>query len=757
MDEEQRDGAHIDDDADAREGAFDEQLSLPLPWLRAPEPFTCIVKRDGRLEAFDRRKIAEAIFRAAQSIGGRDRDRAESLASAVSIYLNKQLQGKPPTVDQVNDAVERVLIEMGHASTALAFARYRDRRARVRRLREGDLGLLVRELQEARRLGAPGPAEGGSSLYVRTSSETVITWDRGRIVEALKRETGLDEAMAALVAAEVEQQIERAQIHTLTGSLIRELVDARLVEHGLHEHRERHRRLGVPLYDAQRIVLGMEREEAGESVSPKSTDGVLARAVKREYALAQVFSAPVADAHLRGELHLCHVSLVDRLCRISVALEHAAANGIDAPGVRAFAGPARHAETLLAHMVKLDDILRDYFTSPAAWEHVNVYFAPYIHGRSREAIAQFAQMLVYEFAYRALCGPGAAAEIGLCWGVPESLRRREAVGPGGVPTGKTYAAFEHAAQTLAWELVTVFEKGVFSGVSLPGPTPRIRIDDVFFRTPGHDEFLRYVSRVSAERRSIHYELRRKPESETTVAAPSRADLHEIVLNLPRAAYATRGESRLYDELDRLAALAVQAHGEKRNFLERMAVRESGGPLDVLIRRGDGQALVDLGTARSCVAVEGLNECVQHLCGSELHARDEAVLLAERILQFIGERCAVHGGRSGGAIVVTQNNDSAVSRRFSSLDLALDPAMLAPMAQANPPVQTLSYTTGAGLRRGHGLMPIDGARIEGRLHTHLAGGAQSRIDLPETDPAPESIADFVVKAYRQTQNHRITFQ
>lgn len=341
MDEEQQDIIR-EDDAGRREGVFDDQLSLPLPSIRAPELFSTIVKRDGRRESFDRRKIAEAIFRAAQSIGGQDRGRADSLASAVAIYLTKRLNGGPPTVDQVNDAVERVLIEMGHASTALAFARFRDRRARIRRLREGDLELLMRELQEARRQHSDAPPAG--ALFVHTSAETVGTWDRERIVAALERETGLDTALANLIALEVEQQIERAQIRTLTGSLIRELVDARLVEHGLHEYRERHRRLGVPLYDAQRIVLGLARSRADESASPCATDRVLARAVKREFALAQVFSVPVAEAHLRGEIHLRHVSFVDRLSGIALPSSvspHAALGCPTRPVLRGLRGTRR--------------------------------------------------------------------------------------------------------------------------------------------------------------------------------------------------------------------------------------------------------------------------------------------------------------------------------------------------------------------------------------------------------------------------------
>lgn len=751
VDEEEQVNFHEEDSR--REGVFDDQLSLPLPSIRAPELFSTIVKRDGRRESFDRRKIAAAIFRAAQSIGGQDRGRADSLASAVAIYLTKQLNGRPPKVEQVNDAVERVLIEMGHASTALAYARYRDRRARIRRLREGDLELLMRELQEARR--QQGAESSAGALFVRTSADTVATWDRGRIVAALERETGLDAALANLIALEVEQQIERAQIRTLTGSLIRELADARLVEHGLHEYRERHRRLGVPLYDAQRIVLGLAKSEAGESTSPVVTDRVLARAVKREFALAQVFSAPVAEAHLRGEIHLRHVSFVDRLSSIALPLECVVARGIRLPDAPGFAGPARHAETLLAHTVKFSELLHGYFTDEIVWDDVNVYFAPFLHGREREAIAQFAQMLVYEFAYRALTrgDDGPPSEISLCWGVPEVLRQREAIGPGGAPLGRPYLAFEHTAQQLAWAVVDVLGRGVHSGHSLPGPVPRIRIDERFFKTPGSEEFLLHAARVSAERRNIQYQFHRGNDGQTAVARPRRVDLHKVVLNLPRAAYRAATEETLIEELHRLVDLAAVAHEEKRRFLEQLGARESGGPLEMLARNHEFGPLVDFDTARCQIAVEGLNECVQYLMGKQIHEGDEAIGLAERILGQLRACSAQHARLN---IVLAHNHDLAISRRFADLDLKDAPTNAARVVKNTDATQTLHYSAGAHLWAGHGLTPIDGVRIEGRIQDRLDTAGLTAVSLPESDPAPEAIADFVVKAYRQTRSRRIVF-
>jgi anaerobic ribonucleoside-triphosphate reductase len=93
--------------------------------------FRSIRKRDGRIVEFTSLKIAEAIFKAAKAVGGEDRQLAEELAQVVVNYLRKTGNGIP-SVEEVQDAVEKVLIETGHAKTAKAYILYRDRRTRLR-------------------------------------------------------------------------------------------------------------------------------------------------------------------------------------------------------------------------------------------------------------------------------------------------------------------------------------------------------------------------------------------------------------------------------------------------------------------------------------------------------------------------------------------------------------------------------------------------------------------------------------------------
>ena len=91
-----------------------------------------IIKRDGRTVDYDINKIADAIYKAAQSLGGRDHDLSLEIAHEVEDYLLDVCHNQVPSVEQIQDAVEKVLIENGHARTAKEYILYRAERTRAR-------------------------------------------------------------------------------------------------------------------------------------------------------------------------------------------------------------------------------------------------------------------------------------------------------------------------------------------------------------------------------------------------------------------------------------------------------------------------------------------------------------------------------------------------------------------------------------------------------------------------------------------------
>jgi len=94
-----------------------------------------VKKRDGTIVDFDKERITNAIFAAAREVGGRDRRTAERLTDEVVKVLEERFAGQIPSVEDIQDIVEKVLIERGHAKTAKAYILYRKQHEELRKIK----------------------------------------------------------------------------------------------------------------------------------------------------------------------------------------------------------------------------------------------------------------------------------------------------------------------------------------------------------------------------------------------------------------------------------------------------------------------------------------------------------------------------------------------------------------------------------------------------------------------------------------------
>ena len=93
-----------------------------------------ILKRDGRTEPFEPKKITHAIFKAALACGGSNEALAEQLTEQALEEIDRRYGNRMPDVEGVQEIVEKVLIENGHAKTAKAYILYRDKRRSAREI-----------------------------------------------------------------------------------------------------------------------------------------------------------------------------------------------------------------------------------------------------------------------------------------------------------------------------------------------------------------------------------------------------------------------------------------------------------------------------------------------------------------------------------------------------------------------------------------------------------------------------------------------
>jgi len=604
------------------------------------------------------------------------------------------------------------------------------------------------------------------ALFVRTSDESMHGWERQRIVDALIRETYVDLDTAKEVAREVEEIIATSKIKMITAPLIRELVDTKLVERGLEQARRMHTRLGMPLYDVDQLILHPNKENANVPHGPEATNLTLAERIKKEYALLSVFSQEVADAHMRGDIHLHDLGFVDRPYCSGQSLEYIKRFGLSLPNSIAMAKPAKHPEVLLAHMVKFAAALQSHFAGAIGWDSVNLFFAPYLAGMSDRDLEQLAQMMIFEFSQQAVARGGQAifTDLNLYWEIPKHFEDVPAIGPGGEMTGKTYSEHMREAQRFAWALFDVYLNGDGSGRPFFFPKPMVHITEKFFKTPGHMDFLNHICDVASEKGNTYFVFDRGETAKISECCRlsfklDQTDLEDakqpwkmrycalqnVTLNLPRIAYLSKGDdTQLFSKITEFIEMAVRAHLEKKNFIGKLLALGEKGPLALLAMDRDGSPYLRMQRASFLIGMVGLNEMVQIHTGQELHQSKQAFKFGLKVIAHMKLMVEKLSKRYGMHFVLEQTPAESTAYRFAKLDL-----------KYHSPT-SVYYTNSTYLSNSAVLNPIERVRQEGLFHPLIEAGALTHIWLGEAKPSKSSLANFVVKTFQWTQNDQIAF-
>ena len=165
-----------------------------------------------------------------------------------------------------------------------------------------NLGKLVLSL--ARQIEERSIIESGK-MYVRTSHDSIEEFNSHKIIQSLVREGSLPLELSQKITEEVENRIYKFQTTYLTGSLIREMVNNVLLEHGHEEYRNKLARLGMPVFDIQEMFTNVENLQNGvEDLLLTSGKNTLA-----EYLLTNTLPKDIADAHMSGDIHISNPGL----------------------------------------------------------------------------------------------------------------------------------------------------------------------------------------------------------------------------------------------------------------------------------------------------------------------------------------------------------------------------------------------------------------------------------------------------------------
>jgi anaerobic ribonucleoside-triphosphate reductase len=603
-------------------------------------------------------------------------------------------------------------------------------------------------------------------------------WNAGRIQQALVVEAGVEPGLAGEIALEVEEDLQRWGRDRVTTTVIREMVNVKLFQRGLGAKLRDHSRIGLPLYDLETMMLSPNKENSNTTHNPESINLTIAEMVLKEYALSKVFSSDVAAAHLAGDIHLHDLGMVNRPYCSGQSLAYVAKYGLDLPSITSVSGPAKHPEVLLAHLLKMTSVLQNNFAGAIGWDAVNVFFAPYLEECDDAKMKQLAQMLIFEFNQLAggRGGQVAFTDINLYYEIPEHFRNVPAIGPGGIPTGKTYGEYADLSKRFLRALFSVYLEGDSRGQPFFFPKPLFHITDAFFREPGWEEMLHLACLVAAEKGNTYFVFDRggvaklseccrlsfelTSEDLAEAATPWKmrfCAMQNVTINLPRLAYRSGGDATLlFGLLDEVMELAGKAHLQKRRFVEEILALGAKGPLAVLCVGHDGESYLRLRKSAFLVGILGVNEMVRFLTGKELHETPEAMELGLAVVRYMQLKCDQLAERYGLKIVLEQTPAESTAHRMARLDLRDFAELAAGTVRGNPAKGDVYYTNSTHFPYELPMDPITRVLEEGRFHPMINAGAITHVWMGEHRPDPGALASFVRKTFDGTESAQLAF-
>ena len=610
------------------------------------------------------------------------------------------------------------------------------------------------------------------------AQEESSPWDASRIRDALIIEAGLDPATAGGIALEVEGELLKYGRGHVTTTIIREMVNVKLFQRGLGAKLADHSRIGLPVHDLEKMMLRKNKENSNTSHNPESINLSIAEMVLKEYALTKVFSKDVADAHLKGDIHLHDLGMVNRPYCSGQSVAYVARYGLNIPSITSVSNPAKHADVLLAHILKMTSVLQNHFAGAIGWDAINMYFAPYLVGWSYEQHKQLAQQLIFEFNQLAGVRGGQVAftDINLYYEIPNHFRDVPAIGPGGKFTGKVYRDYDKEAKMFVKALFDVYMQGDSRGQPFFFPKPLLHITDYFFKEEGWEEFLDLACTLASEKGNTYFVFDRggvaklseccrlsfelTPEDLNEAKHPWKmryCALQNITLNLPRAAYKCNGDQELlFDIIDEEMELAAKGHLEKRRFIKSILDLGLDGPLAALCVSHDDESYLRMRKASHLIGILGLNEMVQAVTGSQLHESDEAEQLGKAVIQYMDLKCQQLSERLGLKIVLEQTPAESTALRFAKLDLRAYPETAKKYIKGNFETGEIYYTNSTHLNYQLVQDPIDKVTREGEMHPMIKAGAITHVWMGEHKPDPRALASFVIKTFRYSENAQVAF-
>lgn len=592
-----------------------------------------------------------------------------------------------------------------------------------------------------------------------------------RIRNSLTRETGLSDKDANKIALDIADRINTLDLEFLSGPLIREFVCVALLENNFERARARYTRLGLPLFDVDRLIRAGDKENANLQHNPETIHKLAADTIFDQYTLLNCLPPHLADAHIAGAIHIHDLEyFATRPFCQEHDMRFFLRKGliVDGQGVHtAVAGPAKHPEVAILHAAKALAAAQTNWAGGQGYDFFNVWLAPFVKGMSYERMKQLAQMFVYEMSqmYVARGGQTVFSSIALECAVPKIIWDVPVVLPGGkVKESETYLDYFDEANAFFNAILDVYMGGDFLGKPFNFPKCEVKLRPEYL-SKFEDEYVKVAALAS--KFGTPYFLNLCPDYMPDIVnsqccrliftpdsdelrdfhkgAMRMGSLQVVTINLPRLAYETRGnDGELFDLLDSRMDLARDVLLIKRDVVRK---RMDGGALPFCTMDCFGEPYLNLDKQVLNVGFVGLNELLKSHIGFELHENDDAWRFGLRVIRHMVERVNAYAEETGYRFGCIQTPAESCAHRLALVDRRIfeDRAVI----QGDIGNGGIYYTNSSHVRPSARIPLLERIRVESSFHPLTKGGAILHVWLGENHPSAESVWGLIKRVATQS--------
>lgn len=605
-----------------------------------------------------------------------------------------------------------------------------------------------------------------AQLKVRTSRDTIEPFDMSKIANTLIEETGASQETAFEIASDVWKELKKLNVDYLTAPIIREMVNAKLLEYGFEDLRKQYTRLGIPVYNITSLIENGDRSNANMIHNPESIHKYVADEALKQYALLKILPSHLADAHMSGDIHIHDLEFFAG--RPLNCMQHDIRTfikyGLKVDGTgdhTSVAGAPSHMETLMNHTGEVMLAAQQNMSGGQGMSLWNVFVAPFATGRSYDEIKQCIQMLVYNLnmAYAARGSQVPFTSMALEFGVPKFLEDVTAYGPKGEVVG-TYGDFEDETRLIQKAFTETLLAGDQEGKPhlFPNTIYTLRKETL---KGDYDEDLRLVHELSAKYGSSYFvnmlpdyrnEMANYMGCRTCLQDTWTGDWDEdclrtgnlayVTLNFPRIGYQSKDEDQVFEYLDEYMDLAVETLMMRRQ--QGLNCFENYGILPFLNQKVEDDIYYRIRNSTLSFGFVGLNEMLLALFGVGIDDPD-ANKFGVKCLEYINQRAEALKEETGLRWSVLQTPAESTAYRFATLDKEKfgDKVIVQGDGNAN------YYTNSSHVPVDTGVSLIDKIKIEEQYHSLTPGGHIFHAFMGESYADPDSLMSLTNKIARNS--------